>query len=63
MNEPTKLKVIFSKQGAEKARSLSEEEVKAIDYFSQMYVKALNEIYILNEHEKQHQPQNPMKND
>ena len=58
MNEP-KLKVIFSKQGEEKARSLSEEEVKAIDYFSQMYVKAINELYILNEHEKEHQPKPP----
>lgn len=54
-NEP-KLKVIFSKRGEEKARALDDEQIKAIDYVSNLYFKAMNELWVLNEHEKQPKP-------
>lgn len=56
MKREPKLKVLFSKTGEEKARALVDEQIKAIDYFSTMYVRAMNEIYIMNDLEKQPKP-------
>ena len=61
-NEP-KLKVIFSKQGEERARALKEEELKALDHFAENYVKFWSELYTKNELERTISRREAPKND